>query len=257
MQREIDIVENVALAVEGVDIVDRQQRVDTGGGFSRARGNLGGAGTDIDFLHPCTGSSFVDGAVEQDPAFVHDRDMIRQLKHPVDVVLDQQHWQIRRDALDNGTDPLALRRGKPRQRFVQQQHARCGGERHAHVEKALATIGQVARFGLFNARETEIADGSVGFGIDRVDRQGIGDRIEAARMPRLHGETDVFANAERRKKVGNLERAADACSGDLLRCMSGDRLAHQGYRALVRLIHTRQEIERRGLAGAIWADQRM
>ena len=68
----------------------------------------------------------------------------------------------------------------------------------------LATIGQVARFGLFNARETEIADGSVGFGIDRVDRQGIGDRIEAARMPRLHGETDVFANAERRKKVGTL-----------------------------------------------------
>ena len=172
-------------------------------------------------------------------------------------MLDQQHWQIRRDALDNGTDPLALRRGKPRQRFVQQQHAWCGGERHAHVEKALATIGQVARFGLFNARETEIADGSVGFGIDRVDRQGIGDRIEAARMPRLDGETDVFANAERRKKVGNLERAADACSGDLLRCMSGDRLAHQGYRALVRRIHTRQEIERRGLAGAIWADQRM
>jgi hypothetical protein len=39
--------------------------------------------------------------------------MIRQLKHPVDVVLDQQHWQIRRDALDNDTDPLALRRGKP------------------------------------------------------------------------------------------------------------------------------------------------
>ena len=45
--------------------------------------------------------------------------------------------------------------------------------------------------------------------------------------------------------------------GDLLRRMSGDRLAQQRYRALVRRIHARQQIERRGLAGAVGADQRM
>ena len=183
--------------------------------------------------------------------------MVGELKHPVDVVLDQQHRQIGRDALDDGADALALGRGKAGERLVQQQHARRGGERHAHVEQALAAIGQHAGLGLFDAGEAEIADGGVGLGIDRVDRQRIGDGIEAARMPRLHGEADVFADAERRKQVGDLERAADAGARDLLRRMPGDRLAQQRYRAFVRRIHARQQIERRGLAGAVGADQRM
>ena len=51
VQREVDVVEDVALAVERIDIVDRQQRVDAGGGLARACGDCGGAGTDIDFLH--------------------------------------------------------------------------------------------------------------------------------------------------------------------------------------------------------------
>ena len=56
--------------------------------------------------------------------------------------------------------------------------------------------------------------------------------VEAARMARLHGEADVLADAERRKQVGDLERAADAGARDLLRRMSGDRLAQQRHRAL-------------------------
>ena len=187
-----------------------KQRRRLGGGFARLGGDRGGAGADIDFLHLGAGARILDRAVDQHPAFVHDRDMVRELKHPVDVVLDQQHRQIRRDALDNGADALALRRGKPGERLVQQQHARRGGERHAHVEQALAAIGQHAGFGLLDAGEAEIADGGVGLGVDRLDRQRVGDGIEAARMARLHGEPDVFADAQRRKKIGDLERAADA-----------------------------------------------
>ena len=41
----------------------------------------------------------------------------------VDVVLDQQHRQVGRDALDELTDALALGRGQPGQRLVEQQHA--------------------------------------------------------------------------------------------------------------------------------------
>src|SRR5258707_13433665 len=76
-------------------------------------------------------------------------------------------------------------------------------------------------------------------------------------MPGLHGEAHVLPDAERRKQVGNLERPADAGARDLLRRMAGDRLAHQRYRALVRRVHARQQIERRGLAGAVGPDQRM
>ena len=76
-------------------------------------------------------------------------------------------------------------------------------------------------------------------------------------MPRLHGEANVLADAQRRKQIGDLERAADAGVRDLFRRMAGDRLAQQRYRALVRRIHAGQQIERRGLAGAVGADQRV
>ena len=183
--------------------------------------------------------------------------MVGELEHPVDVVLDQQHRQIRRDALDDGADALALGGGETGQRLVEQQHARRGGERHAHVEQALAAIGQHAGFGLLDAGEAEIADGGVGLGVDRLDRQRIGDGIEALGVPRLHGEADVLADAERRKQIGDLERAADAGARDLLRRVAGDRLAQQRHRALVGRKHAGQQIERRGLAGAVGADQRM
>ncbi len=76
-------------------------------------------------------------------------------------------------------------------------------------------------------------------------------------MPGLHGKPNILADAQCRKQVGDLERAADAGARDLLRRMSGDRLAHQRHLALIRRKHARQQIERGGLAGAIRSDQRM
>ena len=76
-------------------------------------------------------------------------------------------------------------------------------------------------------------------------------------MPRLDGEADVLADAECRKQIGDLERAADAGVRDLLRRMTGDRPAQQRHRALVRRVHARQQIERGGLAGAVGPDQRV
>ena len=136
-----------------------------------SRGDVGRAGADIDFLHLRAGAGVLDRAVEQHPAFIHDGDVVGELEHPVDVVLDQQHRQIGRNALDDGADALAFRRGKACERLVQQQDARRGGERHAHVEQPLAAIGQHAGFSLFDAGKAEIADGGVGLGIDRFDRQ--------------------------------------------------------------------------------------
>ncbi|OIQ72856.1 hypothetical protein GALL_455120 [mine drainage metagenome] len=67
--------------------------------------------------------------------------MVGKLKHPVDVVLDQEYRQVCRDTLDDGADPLAFCCGEARERLVQQQHARRGRKRYPHIEKALAAIG--------------------------------------------------------------------------------------------------------------------
>src|SRR5205085_5842439 len=108
MQGEIYIVEDVALAVKRIDVFDRKQRVDLGRGLARPRGNGGGAGADIDLLDLRAGASVLDGAVEQHTALVHDRDVVGELEYAVDVVLNQQHRHVARDALDDGADPLAL-----------------------------------------------------------------------------------------------------------------------------------------------------
>ncbi len=183
--------------------------------------------------------------------------MIGELEHPVDVMLDQQHRQIGRDALDDRANAFALGGGKPRQRFVEQQHTRRGGQRNAHVQQPLATVGQRARIGLLDARKAKIADDLVGLAIDRCDGQRIGERIEPARMARLHGEADILADTQFGKQIGDLERAADARLGNLFGRMTCDRLAHQRGFTFIRREHAGQEIECRCLACAVRADQRM
>ena len=66
-------------------------------------------------------------------------------------------------------------------------------------------IGQHAGLSFFNAGKAEVANRGVGFGIDRFDRQRIGEGIEAAGMPSLHRKANVLADAERRKQIGDLE----------------------------------------------------
>ena len=183
--------------------------------------------------------------------------MVGELEHPVDVVLDQQHRQIRRDALDDGADAFALGGGEAGQRLVEQQHARRGGERHAHVEQALAAIGQHAGFGLLDAGEAEIADGGVGLVVDRLDRQRIGDGIEA-RGCRACTASRIFSptlSAGNRLVIWNERpmpaRAISSGVWPAIGWPSSDTVAFVGRK------HARQQVERRGLAGAVGADQRV
>ena len=140
-QVEGDIVEDVALAVEGVDVVDLKQHVAAGRGFARLRGDMRRAGADIDVLHFLRGARILDRAVDQHLAVIHHRDMVGQAEHAVDVVLDQQHRQFARQMLDQRADALALGGGEAGERLVEQQNARLDREREPHVEQALAAIG--------------------------------------------------------------------------------------------------------------------
>ena len=117
-QLEADIAQDVALAVEGVHAFDPEQ-----GGVARCARSLDGrqrmrARTDVDRLHLRRVARIVDAAVNQHLTVVHHRDTVGQRKHPVDVVFDQQHRQVGRNALDQAANAFALGRCQPRQRFV-------------------------------------------------------------------------------------------------------------------------------------------
>ena len=62
---------------------------------ARARRERGRAGADVDFLHRAAAARVVGGAVDQHPALVHHRHAIGEREHAIDVVLDQQHRNVR------------------------------------------------------------------------------------------------------------------------------------------------------------------
>ena len=87
-------VEDVALAVERVDLVDGEQRCGACRRRRRLRLHVRGPGADIDLAHARVVACGLDAAVDQHLAIVHHRDDVGDLKDTVDVVLDQQHGDL-------------------------------------------------------------------------------------------------------------------------------------------------------------------
>ena len=135
-------MEDMALAVERIDTLERQQRLRLGRGRSRFAGERVGARADVDLLHRRRGAGVLDRAVDKHVAVIHHRDGVGELKHAIDVVLYQQDRHVDRGLLDQATNTLALGGSKAGERLVEQQDARLGGECQRHVEQPLAAIGQ-------------------------------------------------------------------------------------------------------------------
>ena len=155
---ERDGVEDVALAIEGVDLIDHQERRRLGRRGARLGGERRGAGADIDLAHLGVVAGILGGAVDQHTPFVHDGDMVGDLEHPVDVVLDEQHGNFRGDGRQQRGDARALGGGESGERLVQQQDSRPCRNGETHVEQALPAVGERACFRLFDAAEAEKVD---------------------------------------------------------------------------------------------------
>jgi hypothetical protein len=84
-----------------------------------------------------------DGALGEDLAFVHDRDLVREATHEVHVVLDDEDRRaVLRDGRDElaGVETLLLRH--PRYRLVEQQQPRPLDEHHRDLEPLLLAVRQ-------------------------------------------------------------------------------------------------------------------
>src|SRR5690625_4134130 len=67
----------------------------------------------------------------------------------------------------------------------------------------------------------------------------------------------MFTRSEVVEQAGDLERPGDALVGDLLGLQTSDVFAEDGDRAHARLDEPGEEVEERGLAGAVRTDQRV
>ena len=151
-------IEDVALAVERVDLVDREQRLGARRGGARLGGDRRGAGADIDLAHlGIVARVSTVPSTSTLPSFI--------------TVTWSAIWNTRSMSCSTSSTGIsadtvftsaamrcALGRREPGQRLVEQQQARRGREREPHVEQPLAAIGQRGGLGALDAGEPEIAD---------------------------------------------------------------------------------------------------
>ena len=168
---ERDIVQHVALAIERIDCIDLDDRRRRDGCalYSRRRGP-DRAVAEVHPLQLRVRADLRGSALGDHAALVHRRDAIGKLEHAVHVVLDQQDRHLRHEALDQPRDALALGRGEPDQRLVEQQHARSRRQRNADLEQPLPTVGQARHGHLLEAFESKEADQRVGLDADLRQR---------------------------------------------------------------------------------------
>jgi len=72
-----------------------------------------------------------------------------------------------------------------------------------------------------------------------------------------HRDADIFQNAQAAEQPVDLERARDAEFDPLGLALAGDVMPGKQHAALGRRQHAGEEIDERGLAGAVGADQRV
>src|SRR5205807_10130115 len=153
---ERGVVQDMALAVEGVDALEAQDRHGARADvFAAGVLDLGQAGTGIDLLHAAIGAHGLGRAGHQYFALAHHGDGAGEAEHAVDVMLDDQDRNVGGDVFDEVRHALAFGGGKARQWFIEQDHLRLGAERNAEIDQPLPAIGEFAALDGLDAFKAE------------------------------------------------------------------------------------------------------
>ena len=145
-------------------------------------------------------------------------------------------------------------------RFVQQQQFWPLGERAGKLHPLADAERQRARRTVRDALEAEFLDqrvGALGDLLFLAPSQRHGERIgeKTAARHRVRADADVLAHRHGRKQSDVLERPRDAERGELMPGAAQERASVEHDRSRTRIVETRDAIEERCLAGAVWTNQ--
>ena len=96
-----------------------------------------------------------------------------------------------------------------------------------------------------------------GFGVNFRIAVDVAPDVEAHRMLRLQRQPQVLVDRQAAEQVGDLERTGEALLADAVRRQALNVAAVEAHGAAVRRVQARDQVEQRGLAGAVRADQGM
>ncbi len=211
----------------------------------------------IDLPHADIACDLLGRALEeQSPAHHHD-DALGETKHGIHVVLDEQDRDVARQSGDHREQLGALPLRHSGGGLVEQQHLRPGGERERDLEEPLLAVGELAGRPIAVRAELQGDED----GVRLLDRIAISRQVAPPRARRAaaltHCERDRLERAQMGKQRVDLERAHQAALDAPFGRQRRDLLPFEKDRAAIGLQHAGDEIDQRGLAGAVGADQRV
>src|SRR5579872_1509267 len=213
--------------------------------------------TEIDFAHPLIGFDLARRSLGEYGAADHHSDPVGETEHHIHVVLDDQHGDVLRQLIDGIEDDVAFGARYAGGRFVEQQHIRFQADGDGELDEALAAIGQfryaVARHvgKLEHLQQPPRLVDDVGSLSGRITHRSGGAGAFG------HRHADILEYGQPAKQPIDLKGARDAELDALGLHGRGDVAAGQQHASLTRRQHAGEQIDERGLAGAVGADQRV
>src|SRR3954447_12938588 len=234
-------MQHFALAVSDVKIRDSQHDV-----------RLIGLVAEIDFDDFRVVLDLFHRAFRQDLALMQNRDPVGDVLDEFHVVLDDQHGPILDDAVEQFGGLDALADAHARHGFVEHQQVRVLDQQHADLEPLLLAVAEFGSRGV----EAVLEEDHLGDFLDTILHDLValeGERAEYGAAAWI-GDLEVLEHREILEYRWRLEFAANAGLHDLILPELGQLLAAKLDRAGGRFGLAADQVEHRGLAGAIGTD---
>src|SRR5882724_8121416 len=180
---------------------------------------------------------------------------IGEVRHHAQVVLHHEHRAVDGNALDKRRDALDVRVRHAGGRFVEEHHLRIERERGRDLERALAPVGQLHGDRVLEFRQADCFEQLPRARIQAAQTPVRPPEIERAAALALKRDAHVLKDREVRKHRRNLEGPRQPQPRDRGRTGTRDLAAVVEDLAAGRGKKVREQIEARGLARAVGADQ--
>ncbi len=212
---------------------------------------------EIDRLDARIARHLVGGAVDEQRAVHQHGDAVGEGEDEIHVVLDQQHRHVLRQRRHRLQDLVALVLGDAGGGLVEEEHVGPAGDGERDLEQALLAVRQVAGALVHHVGQVEAAE-------DLDDLGGDGG-IGACQAPPIvagaHAlgdrEPHRLERSEVEEQLVDLEGAREPAPHPLIGLERGHVGAIEQDATGGRPQHPGQQVDHRGLAGAIGPDQRM
>ena len=176
---------------------------------------------------------------------VEHEEAVDQPHHEVHGVLDDDDGLVlRRQAAQHREHLFRLGLAEAGERLVEQQQARLPGERARELHQAQLLAGELARHALRDRGQADALDRLAG----EPARLGVGRRAHVG------ADHHVVRHRHAHERTHDLEGAAHAELADLVRLQAEDAAPIEQHVARARRDEAVQQVERRGLARAVGAD---